>query len=262
MCSCSPARSLSLTFSLCIAAAMIIVCSRKNQHNFRTWSTHQSESVLIEERERVNWALRVPIQMQMLNMCMCAQWRVVCVCAHGSLYQAIYWPSCLSHFAFVFRFSSFRLGNTHIHTHMLAYPTFAHVQRQRRRHFFLYSTHIYTFFGFNCPVIIACLPTFLFITSWPAQEQVKQPQMHVYVCSWLSPMANNHFSVFAWFKFRKHFSAINTRRAAAAATADAVTVWESLCAPDSCYTVNSLLHFTWIFSRASKLIWPDHTKQK
>lgn len=60
--SCSPARSLLglclslyLSLSLCIAAAMIIVCSRKNQHNFRTWSTHQSESVLIEEslRERV-----------------------------------------------------------------------------------------------------------------------------------------------------------------------------------------------------------------
>lgn len=48
-------------------------------------------------------------------------------------------------------------------------------------------------------------------------------------------MANNHFTVFAWFKIRKHFSVINTRRAAAAVTAaaDAFTVWESLCAPDT-----------------------------
>lgn len=100
---------LSLTFSLCIAAAMIIVCSRKNQHNFRTWSTHQSESVLIEERE---WESKLSptcantnANVKHVHVGTVTSRLCVCVCVHMAHYikqfiDLLAYHISLSYFAF------------------------------------------------------------------------------------------------------------------------------------------------------------------
>lgn len=126
---------LSLTLSFCIAVAMIIVCSRKNQHNFRTWSTHQSESVLIEERE---WESKLSptcantnANVKHVHVGTVTSRLCVCVCT-----WLIISSNLLTFLLITFRFrtSLFLISvRKHTHTHMLAYPTFAHVQRQRKQ---------------------------------------------------------------------------------------------------------------------------------